>query len=653
MFVAGLASWGWARFLLNCPVPEDLINLSKTPKADRARYLLRRACGVLPLWGVGFGFLFAADNSGEIPQCLVLAAISFVSGAALWFLFGPLKRLHLTLNRAAGAMRQQTISSKEVLRIWNRTKTDQQALVERYNNFHEILNDSFTKRTILVTWVACFVVFCLLTRWPVGIGEWLGSPAVVLFAVALWISVGSVLIYLADHLRIPLLTIVLLWAALVCGFFNDNHAIRTLSRGDDATLTPELTNALEQWHSDVSKVYPLTDSSRKRPLYLVASAGGGIRAAYWTAIVLGALEDLARANGTSFAAHTFVMSGVSGGALGEMTFAALLVHGPGGGGSFTNSSRRFLDHDFLAADLAKMAYADLFQRFIPYPIESFDRARSLEEAWAAAWRTTFTNDALNESIGELYDHATKSNIILPHLLLNGTCVETGQRIITSDLVVRSRIMAVGREDSSGNFLDVIPAADRLRGAPIRLSTAVHQSARFTYFSPAGRFPDGTHVVDGGYFENSGAASLMDALRQIRWYTGKAGWTDVETRIILIANDPIPLQPKTSPSRFLLELLSPVRALLNTRTGRGTFAVEQAYVSNWAGTNISEFNLYERSEDEPLGKCKRPAALPLGWTLSQCAMDEMDAQLTEPFKSATNLVTLSNIVASLPGMARKP
>ena len=629
MWVAGLASWGWARFLLNCefPTSEEAREISKDEdRSEKARLVLRRICGLLPPLGMAAGFLFAADNSGCIGRCVILAVISVAVAAALWFSFEPLRRWHTRLNKAARGSGPR---------------------LYRFKNLDDVRADTFSKWAIIAAWTVSAVIFVTLTCWPVVFGEALGSPAVILFAIAVWISTGSAVIYVACLYRVPILTVLLLWA-MFCSFFNDNHDVRILPAHAGTSAPPRIFTALDQWHESVTKDYPLTDSSRKRPLYMVASAGGGIRAAYWTATVLGELEDCARNNGTSFASHTFIMSGVSGGSLGEVTFVALLVHG--GQTNFMGNARKLLNDDFLAADLAKMAFADLLQRFMPFPVTHFDRARSLEDAWAAAWVDEFHTNVLDESVGQLYADATNAKMILPHLLLNGTCVETGQRIITSDLTVRARVMAKGRSDSSGNFLDIIPAADKLSNAPIRLSTAAHQSARFTYFSPAGRFSDGTHIVDGGYFENSGASTLMDALNAIQWYIGFKKWTNVEPRLILIDNEPVPLESKTVPSRFLRETLSPIRTLFNTRTARGNYAVEQALDYNWRSTNVYQFDLYERPESEPLGQCQTPGNLPLGWTLSQCAMNEMDAQLTLPFQRATNSLIISNIVAALPRYA---
>src|SRR5205823_11248074 len=98
------------------------------------------------------------------------------------------------------------------------------------------------------------------------------------------------------------------------------------------------------------------------------------------------------------------------------------------------------------------------------------------------------------------------------LFLIGTSVEKGNRIITSNLRI------------TNFFIDAQDAAKKLSslgskpadvGCHIRLSTAAHMSARFTYVSPAGRFPDGSHIVDGGYFENSAATAAYENATRIK------------------------------------------------------------------------------------------------------------------------------------------
>ena len=114
------------------------------------------------------------------------------------------------------------------------------------------------------------------------------------------------------------------------------------------------------------------------PLFIVATEGGGIRAAYWTATVLGELQD----KNPTFASHVFAISGVSGGSLGALVFDALLAEpNPE---KFKGKARDILGQDFLSPALASMLYPDFVQRFLPFPVPHFDRARALEMGWEKA-----------------------------------------------------------------------------------------------------------------------------------------------------------------------------------------------------------------------------------------------------------------------------
>src|SRR5439155_10310858 len=132
---------------------------------------------------------------------------------------------------------------------------------------------------------------------------------------------------------------------------------------------------------------------------------------------------------------------------------------------------------------------------------------------------------------------------------------------------------------------------------VPLSTAAHMSARFTYVSPAGRFAtDGTHVVDGGYFENSGAATALDILRQVNnELRQNAGLRAIIPQIIMISNNPLGVASgsrdltmtkqalknvtrsaaaeaaQREPGTFLEDALAPVYALRSTRDARGEHA----------------------------------------------------------------------------------
>ena len=71
----------------------------------------------------------------------------------------------------------------------------------------------------------------------------------------------------------------------------------------------------------------------------------------------------------------------------------------------------------------------------------------------------------------------------PILLLNATHEETGKRIITGHVLIERNV-----------FIDSLDALHVL-GKDVRASTAAHNSARFTYISPAGDLGDKTRFGD--------------------------------------------------------------------------------------------------------------------------------------------------------------
>jgi hypothetical protein len=105
------------------------------------------------------------------------------------------------------------------------------------------------------------------------------------------------------------------------------------------------------------------------------------------------------------------------------------------------------------------------------------------------------------------------------------------------------------------------------------------------------------LVDGGYFDNSGAATASDLLDEIRTSATTSGeGAGLPPRkplflIVIIKNDPhapsafatsvrAPLQP---PPRWFSEFSAPVQALLEARDARGKLA-EESFISSVQAVN---------------------------------------------------------------------
>ena len=500
---------------------------------------------------------------------------------------------------------------------------------------------SLQLRTVATAVTAIAVSFALLFAvwWrPIEVTAVVTAPVLLCFALASWILFGDlVLTYFFKQLHLPSMAAAPLLLFVVFSLSNDNHAVALIPNDSAPMIRRDIDRHLDAWLQSRAQAGEL-QPGRAFPLYLVAAEGGGIRAAYWAGSVLAKLQD---DSGGRFSRHVFGMSGVSGGSLALASFAALVADGHSGalaqspcalrdpGHPYQHCMRSVLRRDFLSPTVGYLMYPDMVQRFLPFALPAVDRARAMEAAWNDGWQRATGNPRFGQRFDRLWQGDSARNV--PSLLLNATLVEGGNRVIASDLVI------------DGSFPDAFDAFDPLLDLRrMSLATAVHNSARFSYVSPAGtvyacrrearmvpcgpgteRAPWG-RVIDGGYFENSGAETVRDLLFAMRpalerWRT--AGYT-IDTAVIVISNSPGALAPaeKLDPATarmdmtFLSELLAPPLGLFSTRAARATFAVSAERRDMQEHAGFLWFGVLARNDT------------PLGWALAERSFDGMDELL---------------------------
>ncbi len=202
-----------------------------------------------------------------------------------------------------------------------------------------------------------------------------------------------------------------------------------------------------------------------------------------------------------------------------------------------------------------------------------DRAVALEKAWERHYKRITGKDSLSSGFLSFGPDPSPEGEWRPLLLLNATSAPDGRRVIASHLypsycdgngsvrrifndahdlheIFNATLEPVGGENGdswrygNGNC-NCIPA-----GAPrkynlqckdtaksdFKLSTAASLSSRFPIVSPQADIVAGgvvrARVVDGGYFENFGATSLIDLVTAIEWIE-----PGLPIHVIMITNDP--------------------------------------------------------------------------------------------------------------------
>ena len=628
-------SWYWARILVSIRFdtgPEAL------PVVHRIQTWLPRVIGLVAILALAIAFWRAAapyanitDNPGLILKRYALYSLA---GAVVFVLFT------LTRRDLSGWMASKLAGHRLTASLSNYLDKVQPRREQQYGNTDVVEAFRYSWPMLVFTLLTAVGLFVAFAISPEATAPHVGSTPILLLAAAGWIAFGSAADLFGMRTRFPVFTTLFI-LAVAFSFINDNHAVR-LYEGrttlqDITRLTTE--DALRRWQNR-QLLRPVADARQKYPLFIVAAEGGGIRAAYWTATVLGRIQD----KNPCFADQLFALSGVSGGSLGAAVFTALLADqpypnpnfrcGPSKVPALLPDAQAILGEDFLAPGMAAMLYPDLLQRILPVPFPHFDRARALETAWERAWHKHRPgNNHFAEPFGRLWH--TRQDHWLPALFLNSTWVETGKRLIASNL-------QLAKED----FSDIEDLGVFYGDRALSLSTAVHLSARFTYVSPAGSLTRDRQLygraVDGGYFENSGTTTALEILKTIDQLAAtEPFWDKVEPYVILVANEPADLRypditlatlPKsraTTPSDCCNEVLSPLTAMLNTRGARGAYARE---TTRWhVGTaHFLQFGL-----------CKTDSVkIPLGWTLSKMVRDTMQTQLASdactPYPNHSNL-----------------
>ena len=451
------------------------------------------------------------------------------------------------------------------------------------------------------------VMLIWLTFFALDGGHRFGAVGILAIVAANTVFLGGLAVFLTRARRVPVEIAALACAAIFSGW-NDNHDVRFIDLPITKAPAPDLSAVFSSWVARAPG-----EPGKPIPVIVAAAEGGGIRAAYWTSLVLHHLADIPDAD-VQFPRRLFAISSVSGGSFGAAVYAGLR-RDPTSSPPRAQIASEILRERFLAPMVAKWVSGDLLQWFLPAPIRAFDRSSAMETAFAAAYHEHVHHDSMVEPLTTFRPIAADD---VPVLLLNSTSVQLGRRIVASPYAWPLADVSVEEQDP----IDF----HKLTGRDVSVATAVHNTARFPYISAAGhlRAKNGEnlgHLVDGGYFENTGADTLIDLLRYLKQ---SASPLDVRFIVVALLNSP-PEQHLTDPARIpwretpsLGELFSPLRALLQTRAARGDLALRRLRESVEPG-DVVEFRV---CSDSGLREA------PLGWQLSKEMVDILDANLKE-------------------------
>jgi hypothetical protein len=433
----------------------------------------------------------------------------------------------------------------------------------------KLLPDHFRTLLALIAFAVLYLAF-LSVRVPLPALFYL----LLLLIIFIWLL--SSLTFFFDSYRVPLLIVLILLVCLASWSRNSDHFYRIWPARP--LVAPDTT--------DTSPGEVLTRATEDgQPVVLIAAAGGGIQAAAWTARVLTGLEEILDEKTKKpgiFARSIRLLSGVSGGSVGIMFY----VHGtyPLGATDLSAVARHknimeAANGSSLGQAVQGLAYLDLWRCLIPFlgPNPFDDRATGLERAWIENDDRQFgwaDGASLKDATLTKWRHdLAKRN--RPAVIFNSTVVETGERFTFSTSQFREDDLAQSQSDFATYYKDT----------DISIPTAVRLSATFPVVSPAAQpelvkdstsnnpMPDGRnfprlHLVDGGYFDNSGLIALSTWLDSALQYVVLCkNPSKVPGKILVIQILPFPEPPspgKEAPPSPFSQILSPLQTVLSVR-----------------------------------------------------------------------------------------
>jgi hypothetical protein len=491
---------------------------------------------------------------------------------------------------------------------------------DNYNPLLKILAGIFTWSILLS------IIFALL---PIEHYHKIGAVALVIFGMGSWITffycieifdkIYKISLPLPEKFQILNLKSIIFFWFCFCSF-RANHQVRQMENIPTNNITENtIDKNLDKFYEMIPDDSKPKDSSYKIPLIFVDVDGGASRTGLFGALMLSTITD----STSNFKNQIFGYSNISGGTLGANVFMSLDPK-KNGKDSVNHSelTKRFFLHDFISPLIGTFMFGELFNYFIPFPVEKFDRGVALEKSWELSWKNMYKENketTLSEPFQKVLSTSANTSKFTPVMLINSFEIETGKRAILSNIKLEEKVFS-----GITNLNDFIKR-------PISYSSAIHLSARFPIVSPTGEVSNSgvtRHYGDGGYFETSGTLTLYELIRSLE---DSSKLKQYDVYVIHCQYNADHTEDNKTSNNLFTEFSDIVNGALTVRSGFTKFSTENLknYINKKMGSgHYIELNVGNNDKD-----------VPLNWVMSKKAVEIVQERCIYHLKNNPNLINL--------------
>ncbi len=407
-----------------------------------------------------------------------------------------------------------------------------------------------------------------------------------------------------------------------------NSAVSEQQVRDDMRSTMQI---LDNWHRKIKSKY----GNEKPKLLFINTAGGGLKASYWTFHVL---QELEKETGKKLFDHTVLLTGASGGMLGSAYFRELYLRTKNNE-PVDYTHKTYLDdigQDLLNGVATSIATNDIF-----YPWQSFDyNGHSYKKDRAYMFNVKLNENTHYMMYRNISDYKVpERQSLIPMMIMSATIINDQRFLLFSPqdvsyLVKPYSVASAGYKDNQS--VDAVEYAHFFQdkgAASLNFVDALRTNATYPYIMPQVILPTKPEIkaMDAGIRDNSGLAIST------RFYNVFKDWIDENTAGVIfisirVDNKQRVFDPKEKQT-YISELLSPVGSIFNNFLLLQDYNsdISLTYLENAGNTPIHVLNFnYDQTK-------KRKKAS-MSWHLT--TQEKMDIQ--QAFEQDNNVQALAKL-----------